>query len=190
MVELILSKMEHELFSFLPGKPQSYNLTKEEWQALKKLKEDRSIIIKPADKGSCVVVWDREDYLAAGYKPLNDESINIDIKHSTDKTLSDLTEKCNNFFKRLDRKKIFSEKELKYYSYSFKNASCLGKMYFLPKIYKRFYNIQGRPVISNWGTPTEKVSELLDHHLQLVMKSGKSYVKDTGDFLEKIKSLG
>ena len=60
-----------------------------------------------------MVVWDREDYLAAGYKPLSDESINIDIKHSTDKTLSDLTEKCNNFFKRLDRKKIFSEKELK-----------------------------------------------------------------------------
>ena len=29
-VELFLSKMKHELFSFLPGKPQSYNLTKEE----------------------------------------------------------------------------------------------------------------------------------------------------------------
>ena len=54
-IELFLSKMEHELFSFLPGKPQSYNLTKEEWQALKNLKEGRSIIIKPADMGSCVV---------------------------------------------------------------------------------------------------------------------------------------
>ena len=29
-VELFLSEMKHELFSFLPGKPQSYNLTKEE----------------------------------------------------------------------------------------------------------------------------------------------------------------
>ena len=59
-VELFLNKMEHELFSFLPGKPQSYNLTKEEWQALKNLKDKRSIIIKPADKGSCVIMWDRE----------------------------------------------------------------------------------------------------------------------------------
>ena len=182
--------MEHELFSFLPGKPQSYNLTREVWQALKNLKEDRSIIIKPADKGSCVVVWDREDYLAEGYKQLNDESIYVDIKHSTDKTLSDLIEKSNKFFKRLNRKKIISEKELKYFSYSFKNASCLGKMYLLPKIHKRLYNVPGRPIISNCGTPTEKVSEFLDHHLQPVMKSGKSYVKDTGDFLEKIKSLG
>ena len=29
-VELFLSKLEGELFSFLPGKPQSYNMTKEE----------------------------------------------------------------------------------------------------------------------------------------------------------------
>ena len=62
-VELFLSKHEHEheMFSFLPMKPQSYNFTKEEWQALKNLEEDRSITIKPADKGSYVVVWDRED---------------------------------------------------------------------------------------------------------------------------------
>ena len=63
-------------------------------------------------------------------------------------------------------------------------------MYLLPKIHKRRYNVPGRPVISNCGTPTEKVSGFLDHRLQPVMKSGKFYVKDTGDFLEKIKSLG
>ena len=63
-------------------------------------------------------------------------------------------------------------------------------MYLLPKIHKRLYNVPGRSVISNCGTPTEKASEFLDHHSQPVMISGKSYVKDTGDFLEKIKSLG
>ena len=62
-------------------------------------------------------------------------------------------------------------------------------MYLLPKIHKRLYNVPGRPVISNCGTPTEKVSEFLDDHLQPVMKSRKLYVKDTGDFLEKNKSL-
>ena len=113
----------------IPGKPQSYNLTKDEWQALKNLKEDRSTIIKQADKGSCVVVWDCEDYLAEGYKQLSDESTYVEVKHC-DKTLSDLIEK--NFFKCLNMKKIISEKELKYFSYSFKNASCLGKMYLLP----------------------------------------------------------
>ena len=74
--------------------------------------------------------------------------------------------------------------------YSFKNASCLGKMYLLPKINKRLYNVPGRPLISNSGTPTENMSEFLDHHLQPVMKGGKSYVKDTNHFLEKLKELG
>ena len=63
-------------------------------------------------------------------------------------------------------------------------------MYLSPKIRKRFFDVPGHPVISNCGTPTEQVSEFLDHHLQPVMKSGKSYVKDTGDFIEKIRNLG
>ena len=40
------------------------------------------------------------------------------------------------------------------------------------------------------GTPTEKLSEFFDHHLQPNMKAGKSYIKDTGDLLEKLKNLG
>ena len=104
--------------------------------------------------------------------------------------LVDLTEKSNEIFKKLCNKKVITEKELKYFMYSFKNASYLGKMYLLPKIHKRLYNVPGRQVISNSGTPTEKMSEFLDHHLQLVMKGGRSCVKDTNHFLEKLKELG
>ena len=42
-------------------------------------------------------------------------------------------------------------------------------------------------VFSNCGTPTEKVSEFLDHLLQPVIKEGISYIKDTADFLDKLK---
>ena len=44
-------------------------------------------------------------------------------------------------------------------------------------------------MISNCGTPTEKVSEFLDHHLKPVMQGGKSYIKHTDDFLNKIKNI-
>ena len=60
----------------------------------------------------------------------------------------------------------------------------------LPKIHKRLYNVPGRSVISNCGTPTEKVSEYLDYHHKPIMRSAKSYIKDTGDFLNKLKELG
>ena len=86
--------------------------------------------------------------------------------------------------------KVMTQKELKYFAYSFKNASCLGKMYLLPKIHKRLYNVPGGHVISNCETPTEKMSEFLDHHLQPVIKGGTSYVKDANHFLEKLKELG
>ena len=39
------------------------NLSGDGWEALRNLADDKSIVIKGADKGSSVVIWDREDYL-------------------------------------------------------------------------------------------------------------------------------
>ena len=39
------------------------------------LQDDRSIIIKGADKGSVIVVWDREDYLKEAYRQLDDKEV-------------------------------------------------------------------------------------------------------------------
>ena len=44
-----------------------------------------------------------------------------------------------------------------YFSYECKKITNLGKLYLLPKIHKRLENVPVRPVISNCGTPTEKV---------------------------------
>ena len=63
-LEMFLSQYEKDIFSVLLGNTSTYNLTKNESLAMSGLAEDRSIIIKPADKGSCIVVWDRADYLA------------------------------------------------------------------------------------------------------------------------------
>ena len=62
-------------------------------------------------------------------------------------------------------------------------------MYLLPKIHKRLSDVPGRLVISNCGMPTEKVSEFLDYELKPVMQKGKSYIRDSGHFLEKIKNI-
>ena len=54
--------MEEEILS-LDEKMSYHNLTNGEINALYLLRDDPSIIKKEADKGSAVVVWDREDYL-------------------------------------------------------------------------------------------------------------------------------
>ena len=56
------------------------NPTKEEREALYSLKDDPSIIIKGADKGSVVVVWDREDYLKEAYRQPDDKEVHEQVR--------------------------------------------------------------------------------------------------------------
>ena len=47
---------------------------------MKRLAESRSIVIKPADKGFCVVVWDRTDYLIEAKKDLSNSNTYKEVK--------------------------------------------------------------------------------------------------------------
>ena len=105
------------------------------------------------------------------------------------KILQHLAETSNYIFKNLKRKGKITEKELKYLIINHKKATNLEKFFLLPKIHKRLYDVPGRPVNSNCGTPTEKVSEFLDNQLKLVVREDMSYIKDSNDFIHKIKDL-
>ena len=69
-------------------------------------------------------------------------------------------------------------------------ATNLGELYLLPKTHKGLFKVPGRLVIPNCDTPTEKVSEFLDSELKSVMEEGWSYIKDSGDFINKLKNIG
>ena len=51
-------------------------------------------------------------------------------------------------------------------------------MYLLPRIHKGLYDVPGKTVISNCGTPTEKVSDFLHNQLKPIVRGGMSYIKD------------
>ena len=55
--------MEERLLDMEIPSKRFNNLTKEEREALYSLKDNPSIIVKGADRGRVVAVWDREDYL-------------------------------------------------------------------------------------------------------------------------------
>ena len=63
------------------------------------------------------------------------------------------------------------------------------RFYLLPKIHKRPDNVPDRPVIYNCGYNTENISAFLDFHRQSLVQAVKSYIKDTNDFLNKLRSL-
>ena len=62
IIETYLSFLEEKLLDIDIPKDKFNNLREEERDALYFLKNDNTIVVKGADKGSGVVVWDREDY--------------------------------------------------------------------------------------------------------------------------------
>ena len=188
-VEVFLSQIEHEIFKEVES-PLGYSfLSKEEWKAVRSLANDRNIVIKKANKGSCVVIWDRSDYIMEAEKQLNDKAVYKDVNFDKD-LIPNLTGKSNRLFESLKRRQLITEIEFKYFRFEFKKTYNLGKLYLLPKIHKRLSNVPGRPVFSNCGVPTEKVSEFLDSHMQPIMRKGWSYFKDSQDFVNKSRKLG
>ena len=105
-------------------------MTKGERDAVYSLKNDNSIIIKETDKGSAVVVWDRDDYLRETKNQLNDKMF-----------IRNLLEMCKVLLKKpskLSSKKLrdrrdISDNTLDYFIFS--NPK-LGRFYLLPKIHK------------------------------------------------------
>ena len=123
-------------------KVTNYNLSKEEHLTLRSLQNDRSVVIKPADKGTAVVVWDRNDYLKEAERQLSDEKTYEEIR-ITEKDQVELVEKSNDLFSNLRRKNVITENENNYFRFNFKKATNLGKLYLLPKIHKDLCKIPG-----------------------------------------------
>ena len=113
-LEVYLSQVEYKLFSIVDESIRYSNVSKEEWVAMRSLADDRSIVIKKADKGSCIVAWDRNDYPREAEKQLKDQNVyrNVDLK---DKTFSQLVDCSNRFSRNLKMKGHITEKELKYF---------------------------------------------------------------------------
>ena len=139
-------------------------------------------MIKSADKGSAVVVWDREDYIKEVEKQLGDEQVYEEVSNDAALLLETINEVIAKIRKLGDLKRdnldYFLIKDPKF-----------ARFYLLPKIHKRLHNVPGRPVISNSGYYTENISSFLDHHLQPLAQAVKSYIKDTNEFLKKLRFL-
>ena len=88
---------------------------------MRSLAKYRSIVTKKLDKGLCVVVQDREDYIAEAEKQLSDKNVYRDVNFKS-KILQDLAKTSNDIYKK---------------------ATSLRKMYLLPKIHKRLYHFAG-----------------------------------------------
>ena len=167
------------------------NLSREETEALKELKNNRKIIIKPADKGSAVVILDREQYLWEGYRQLNDKHYYLKLIKPIYTDTKPMIEKI---VQTLQDKKFINAKQKQYLLGDPEPRARL--FYMLPKIHKdpskwsKPHEIPpGRPIVSDCSSETYHTAEFLDFYLNPLSTLHPSYIKDTYDFVEKIKKL-
>lgn len=167
------------------------NLTSGENRALKELINNPEIVIKPADKGSVVVVMDRDQYLWEGYKQLEDKNYYSKLKKPIYKdTMLEIAQ----IFQKIYQKKLINAKQRNYLMGDTEPRA--RRFYLLPKIHKDpskwhkpFEIPPGRPIVSDCNSETYRSAEYIDYFLNPLAKLHKSYIKDTYDFIEKIKNL-
>ena len=160
------------------------NISSEERKAIQQLTNNKSITIKPADKGGAVVVLNTTDYINEGLRQLGDSNFYIETPEDLTATH---TRAVNDKIKEMHENKEIDDNCFQYLTHS---NGRTAMFYMLPKIHKKLQNPPGRPIVSGNNCPTEKISQLVDFFLQPHVKQLPSYIKDTTHFLNKLDNLG
>lgn len=163
-----------------PQKRKKYsNLSRNELVALRELKNDEDIIIKPADKGGAIVLMNRADYINEANRQLNNQMFYEQVRSNQNEKISKKIKEFVNSVKHLLPVNLAQ--------YLLQKHWRTPIFYTLPKIHKP--GNPGRPIISQIESPTAKMSKVVDVYLKPFILKIPSYLKDTTDFLQKLKAL-
>ena len=149
-IEVYMNSLVEELLKIEIPKDKYNNVTSKERQALCDLKNDKNIVIKGSDKGSAVVVWDREDYIKETEKQLGDSDVFEEVPDYPEPLISSIHRTIEKIRKIGDLKK----ETIKYFEVKDPKFT---RFYLLLKIHKRLNNVPGGPVTSSCGCYTENI---------------------------------
>ena len=185
-----ISDIEQDIRNLVIPKVEP-NIPPSEKEAIQNLRKDPTLIIKKADKGSATVLMNKEDYIFECNRQLSNnehyEQITEAKQPSNAQQISDILEQMN-------RDSLISNKQLSYLKPP--DNPRPRRFYTLPKINKpqKSWTIPskippGRPIISNCNSETEKVSEFIEAFLKRKSTEHPAYIKNTEDFISKIKNV-
>ena len=184
MSDVFTISLVHAANSYRRSPIEKGGLPPEHIASLCALKKREDLIIIRPDKGSGVVLLDRKDYNSKMDTILCENS-----KFVLDSQKKDCTKSVESSLSSLlnDLVKVnFITKELR--SFLLSSGHSVPRLYGLPKTHKPDCPL--RPISSMSGTPTHKTASWLAEVLQPVREFyGKFCVKDTFDFVNKIRSF-
>ena len=157
------------------------NLTRKERIALRELIQNKHIVINKADKGSTIVVEDRDDYIRNAMTHLNDLTTYKSLATDITPTLKHEIE-CR--LKALKTNRLIKETWFDFCKPPENPRT--SRLYFLKKIHQN--PMSTRPIVSSCNSITEKISQFVDKWLQPYVKQLPSHIKDSSDFINLIEN--
>jgi hypothetical protein len=179
-LDLYIDNVKNDIVGNLMRRKEK-NITTKEHRALLDLMYDENIVIRPADKGSGIVIMNKDKYIEQIEDNLNSNETYIKIN-------DDETTKINNKLKRFVEKLIKEgkiDKELK--PYLLPKDIMNGKVQGNPKIHKEGAPL--RVIINGRNHPTRNIAEFVEKQLENHVHQLPSFIQDTSDFIRKIGNL-
>ena len=157
------------------------NMKKEEFEALKQLKADKSHMVLTANKGVALVVIDKIDYIMKAKELLQDTSTYRTIQGDP---TSRLKNKLINILKKVKAESGMQENT---YRKMYPTGASPPKFYGLPKIHKK--NIPLRPIVSSLGSVSYGVAKELAKIIKPLMGCSQHHVHNSTQFADEIKKI-
>jgi hypothetical protein len=193
-----INSATNDLLKQLPGDvdgslilPGDSNLTEDERKSLKRLQNDKTVVIKKSDKSNAVVVLDRESYVNEAVRQLYNTKYYEKLPEPVFRRNVD---KINSIVGSLQRNGYISKKQLDYLLADAEEARN-RIFYLLPKIHKKADTWpqpgrmpEGRPIVSDCSSESYRISEYIDSYLAPLANKHETYIKNTYDFVEKIRN--
>ena len=158
------------------AKPLKSNITRNERQELKKLKENKEVIVISADKGNATVVMNTDEYEEKIKEILKPETYSVKARDPT----NTVERKTINLLKETDWEQDLI-KQLK------PSNSLPPRLYGLPKIHKQ--GVPLRPIVSSIGSPTYKLAKHLATLLKSLVGQSEHHIKNSKQFIDIIKTI-
>ncbi|CAJ0930163.1 unnamed protein product [Ranitomeya imitator] len=162
------------------GQLQDYPI-EEERHSLKNLQEDRTIIIKPADKGGALVMMDKNKYVAEITRQLSDDSIYQPLDRDP---LPGIRQKIETILHHYTVRGVVDQKTCEF----LQNPNPITPVFYtLPKVHKNLENPPGRPIVASTDSVLSPIARYIERILTPLIQRSKSFLLDTGSFLDLIK---
>ncbi|CAF1501420.1 unnamed protein product [Rotaria sordida] len=157
-------------------KPKIDNLTKQERIAMNEIKNNKEIIVIPADKGGKIVVMNQKDYKEKMEEKLNDKKTYEQVKDPTNMIKNKLNELLN---KLLSQRKI--DKHMKKYLTSIDD---LPKLRGQPKLHK--INNPMRIITCSSNSILTPLSKFVYTYIKQLREKIQNTIKNTNDLIQKL----